>query len=317
MLVSMPELAPPSDAAPVLAQEFKVQDTCHLQVTVPRVRARLRPARTSDRVSVDITVAGADSASDEAVVDRMNLGTRQSKETIQIASSSRSQHPEWWRWMRTANATVFLDVRVPSPVEASLHLPGGTLVVSDLQGTVDASVPGGAVRVQHFTGSLSLTGRRSPIEVSDVDGPSLAIDAAGAPVTISDSQSKAVDVTCVSGPLNIENASGACTVSAHAARVTLEDLSGPCRATAHGGSLTFASSLSAPATLTTVAAPLTARLPASTGAALQASGDLVSIPDRFAFRGDHTDRRVEGTLNGGGPSLSLRAIRGPVHCRVA
>ncbi|MFO8099329.1 MAG: hypothetical protein R6T83_06860 [Salinibacter sp.] len=313
----MPELAPPPDTAPVLAQQFKVQDDCSLQVTVPRSRVRLRPATAPDRVSVDITVAGTDAVSDETIIERLDIGTRQVKETIRIASGAPSQDPDWWRWMRETEAVVFLDVRVPSPVEASLHLPGGTLALSALRGAVDASVTGGAIRIDRFTGPLSLTGRRSPIHVSEAEGPSLTIESAGAPVTITDGQSDRVDVTSVSGPLAIENARGACTVSAHASPVTLTNLTGTCQATAHGGSLTFASSLPAPATLTTVGAPLTAELAASTEATLEATGAPVTIGASLPFDGEQTDSHLHGTLNGGGPALSLQAIRGRVHCDVA
>lgn len=248
-------------------------------------------------------------------MDRMEIGTRQVQNTIRIVTPPKRENPEWWRWLRTTDARVFLDIRVPSPVEASMHVPGGTLVLSGLRGEFDVSVPGGAVQLHDLSGPVALHTRRSRAEVRNVDGPRLSVRASAAPVTLTNIDSEQVEVTTAAAPLTLRNAHGTCAITAHAAPVTLSELSGPCQATAHGGALSFTGPLRAPTDLATVGAALTAHLSPETSATLDATGSSVSLDESLPFAGEREPGRLHGTLNGDGPSLSLRAVRAPVHCR--
>ena len=313
----MPDPAPPSNAASVLAQEFKVSKDCSVQVDVPEARTRLRPATTPGRVSVDVTISGTSDASADTVADHMGLATRQVQNTIRIVGASQEQAPAWWRWRRRTDAQVYLDVQVPSPVDASVRVPGGTLVVSGLEGTFDLTVPGGAVRLQQLSRPVALQARRSPVEIEKIEGPRLSLRSAAAPMQLTDIDSSELTIEAAAAPVTIQKARGTCQVEAHAAPVSLTDLSGPCRAVVHRGPLRFVGPVRAKTSLTTIADALSVSLPSSSGAALDATGTSVRLDEAFSFAGDREAPRLQGALNGGGPALTLRAVRGTVECQAA
>ncbi len=313
----MADPAPSSDTASVLAQEFKVPEQCRVEVDVPDVRVRLRPATTPERVSVDVTVEGTRDAGADTVADRMGLGTRQVQDTIRIVAAPPQAQSDWWRWRRRTDAQVYLDVQVPSPIDASVRVPGGTLVASGLEGTFDLSVPGGAVRLERLRGPVALRARRSAVEIEEVDGPRLSLQSAAAPLQLLDIQSDELSIEATAAPVTVQRARGTCEITAHAAPVSLTELSGPCQAVAHRGSLRFEGPLRADTSLTTIADPLTVRLPSSSGAALDATGTAVRLDDAFSFSGDRTAAPLQGLLNGGGPALTLRAVRGRIDCQQA
>ena len=66
--------------------------------------------------------------------------------------------------------------------------------------------------------------------------------------------------------------------------------------------------------LEVVGASLDATLPRDHDATLSMSGPVLSLDDAFAFEGERTDSEIAGTLNGGGPSFTLKAIGGEIHC---
>jgi hypothetical protein len=45
------------------------------------------------------------------------------------------------------------------------------------------------------------------------------------------------------------------------------------------------------------------------------TGPNLTLADAFAFEGERTDEEIEGTLNGGGPPLSLTTTGGSIHCQ--
>ena len=313
----MSELSSPPDAAPVLDQEFRVDEGCRLDLNVPGARARLRPAPHPDHVSIELTVAGAPEVGDEAVLDQVGLQTRQVKNTIQVTSPVQDDDPGWWRWHRHSAAVLFLDVRVPAPAEVSARIPGGTLVASGLEGTFNLSVPGGAVQLQDLTGAISLRARGSEVTLARLAGPQLSVQASSAPVSLTEIESEDIEVNAMAAPLTLQRVRGACTLEGHAAPMTLSDLSGPCQATVYRGDLSFEGALQANTALTAIGGALEVGLPPSTGASFQATGQRVTVAEALSFKGDRSASRVTGTLNRGGPSLTLRAVRGPIRCSAA
>jgi hypothetical protein len=82
-----------------------------------------------------------------------------------------------------------------------------------------------------------------------------------------------------------------------------------------GGPLTYNGQPTDEIELQVAGTTLDAYLPADHGADLRVSGSRLTLADEFPFDGERTRTKIEGTLNGGGPSLTLTASAGSVNCQ--
>jgi hypothetical protein len=310
----MPNSAPPREAVSVIAQEFLVDDPCAISVSVPGAHTRLRSGTETGRAEVNISVTGCSPEKAEAILDRMKVGTRQMKDTVRVYSDGNRSRAEWWRWIRTLDVTLHVDVRVPSRVEAEIRAPGGEIEVAGLEGHLDLKVMGGPCHVEDVTGTLDLRAESSDVTIQGVSGDELVARVAVGALTVEDVQADTVTVRSVAAPLTLSSVEGATTVTARSAPVTLQNVPGPCTARVRGGSLSYDGTPTDEVTLEVVGASLDATLPSTHGAALTMTGPALVLDDAFAFEGERTDSEIDGTLNDGGPSVTLQAISGEIHC---
>ena len=314
----MPSSAPPREAVSVIAQEFIVDDPCALSVDVPGAHTRLRPGPQNDRVEVEISVTGCPPDEAEDILDRMQVGTHQMKDTVRVYSNAEIDRSdaEWWRWVRSLDVAIHVDLRLPSRIEAELRVPGGDVDLADLQGEMDVSVMGGACRVENVSGTLNVRAESSDVTIKGFSGDELVARVAVGALTVEDAEADTITVRSVAGPMTLAAVRGPTTVTAKSAAVELHDVDGPCTADVRGGSLTYEGTPQDEIELRGVGSSINALVPSSHGADLTMAGPTLSLADAFAFEGEQTEHEIDGTLNGGGPSLRLRATGGgTVHCR--
>lgn len=311
----MPNSAPPREAVSVIAQEFLVDDPCALSVAVPGSHTRLQAGPESGRAEVNISVTGCSPEEAAEILNRMDVGTHQMKDTIRVYSDGDRSHAEWWRWVRTLDVTLHVDVRVPSRVEAEIRAPGGKIEVAGLEGHLDLKAMGGPCHIENVDGTLDLRAESSDVSIHGFSGDEFVARVAVGALSVSDVQADTVTVRSVAAPLTLSSVEGVTTVTARSAPVTLNDVPGPCSAHARGGSLDYNGTPADEVDLEVVGAALDATLPSTHGAALTMSGPTLSLSDAFGFEGERTETEIDGTLNGGGPPLTLSAISGEVSCR--
>jgi len=312
----MPSPAPLRDAVSVIAQEFLVDEPCSLSVHVPGALTRLRPGSDPDRVEVEISVTGCPPDEAEAILDRMQVGTHQMKDTVRVYSDSDRADAEWWRWVRTLDVTIHVDLRLPPHVEAEIRAPGGAVDIADLHGHVDIKVMGGPCHAENLDGTLDIRAESSDVSIEDFSGDELIARVAVGSLTLEDVTADTVTVRSVAAPLSLDRITSATTVTAKSAPVDLRDLSGPCTARVQAGRLAFVGSPEDEITLRVTGASLTVALPSDHGADLRMSGPHLALDEGFSFDGERTVQEIDGTLNGGGPALKLVATgNGAIECR--
>ena len=314
----MPSSAPPREAVSVIAQEFLVDDPCALSVHVPGAHTRLRPGPTNERVEVEVSVTGCPPDEAETILDRMQVGTHQMKDTVRVYSDSDRSDAEWWRWVRTLDVDIHVDLLLPSHVEAEIRAPGGEVDIADLEGHIDVKVMGGPCHAENLQGTLDIRAESSDVNIKEFSGDELIGRVAVGSLSLDDVTADAITVRSVAAPLTLSSVTGPTTVTARSAPVDLEDLSGPCTARVQAGRLTFTGAPDDEVVLRAVGSPLDATLPSSHSADLHMTGPQLSLDDRFAFEGERTDQEIEGALNGGGPPLNMEAVGGGhIQCRAA
>jgi len=182
----MSQSAPPQDATSVITQEFFVDPPCPLAVNVPGAVTTIRPGSDSDRAEVTVSVVGCSSADAEQLFDRLELDARQVKGTIRITSDLTRTDTEWWRWLRTFDGTLHVEVTCPSPVEADLTIPGGEIDIADLKGTFTLSLMGTPCRLDNLEGDLSLRGESSDVSIEQFTGDELTARVAVGSLSLTD-----------------------------------------------------------------------------------------------------------------------------------
>lgn len=316
----MSRSAPPRDAVSVIAQEFLVDAPCSISVHIPSAHTRLRPGPEGDRVEVDISVTGCSAEEAETILDRMQVGTQKMQDTVRVYSDADRDRSdaEWWRWVRTLDATILVDLRLPSRVEADIRAPGGEVDVADLQGHVDLNVTGGPCRAENLKGTLDIRAESSDVSIREFAGEQINARVAVGSLTVEDAEAETVTVRSIAGPLTLTSIRGPTTVTARGAPVALQDVSGPCTARVQGGDLTYEGTPTDEVELRCTGASIDALLPPDHGANLTMTGPTLSLADAFAFEGERTDHEIAGQVNDGGPSLELCATGGgTVQCRPA
>lgn len=313
----MPNSAPPREAVSVLSQAFRVNVPCTLSVDVPGAHLRLRPGSASEQVDVDVSVTDCSPEEAEEIPKRLGLSTRQRKNTVQVYVDSTQSDVEWWRWMRTFDATLHVDLRLPSNIEADIQTPGGSVDIADLQGHVDLKVIGGPCRVADLEGTLDIRAESSDVSVHGFSGDQIAVRVAAGSLTLTNIEADAITVRSVAAPLTLSSITGPTTVTAKSATVELQALSGPCSARVEGGPLRYDGTPDDETELQVIGDSLDTVLPADHGADLCMTGSTLALADSFSFAGERTAREIEGPLNGGGPPLSLNAPGGTIHCEPA
>lgn len=313
----MSPLAPPEDAVSVIAQEFIVGEPCALAVDVPGAATYLRPGPQKDRVEVDISVAGCSTDEAESILDRMQMSTQQMKDTLRVYSDGDRSDAEWWRWVRTLDVTVHVDLRLPPHVEGDLRVSGGTIDVADLKGHIDLKVMGGTCQAHNLQGTLDVRAESSDIVIEDFSGDEVVVRVAGGDLSMETIETNTLSVRSVSAPVALATVDGTTSITANSASVDVQNLTGPCSIRSQGGPVHFDGEPEEKTELTVVGSTLDVRLPESQASDLTMTGQILSLDDRFPFEGDRSEHEIEGTLNDGGPSLILRAIGGTAECHAA
>lgn len=311
---SMPDSAPPRDAVSVIAQEFIVDDPCAISVDIPGARTHLRPGTETERVEVNISVTGCPPDEAEDILDRMQVGTHQMKDRVRVYSDSDRSDAEWWRWIRTLDVAIDVTLRLPSRVEAEIRAPGGGIDIADLQGHVDLKVMGGPCRVENLEGTLDIRAESSDVSIRDFTGEQVITRVAVGSLTMENVQADTMTVRSVAAPMHLSSLTGTAKITAKSAPVDLDAIDGPCTAEVEGGSLVFNGAPQDEVSLHVVGTALEATLPSDHNADLTMRAPSLSLDDSFSFEGERTENEIIGTLNGGGPPLTLEATGGTVDC---
>jgi hypothetical protein len=313
----MSHSAPPQDAVSVLTQEFLVDDPCSIAVNVPGAVTTLRPGADPGHVEVHVSVAGCLPEEANRVLDRLDIGSYQRKDTVRVASDADRSTADWWRWLRTLDVTLRVELRCPARVKADLSIPGGEVDVANLTGHFDLDVMSSPCRVHNVTGTIDIRAESSDVTVEQCSGDELLARVATGRLTVTDLEADSITLRAVDAPTTLRNATGRTQLTAHSTPVTIEALTGPCTARGHGGTLHYRGCPSAETDLSSIGGELHVTLPSDCGVDLSATAPSPVLDDSFPFEGDRTGEEIEGTLNGGGVPLRLCTRGAPLRCTAA
>lgn len=242
-----------------------------------------------------------------------------------------------------------LQLKVPSRLAVRIDQKNGALTISDVA-AVTLGIARGATTISKVAGAVTATQRGSALAITEVGSVKLT-SAAGARVRVSGVRGDAA-FNAQSGEIHAENLAGALNVESQGAALTfqgLDALKSPARIYANGGTVKLTGlrtearidGLEATIRVSQAsAAPLSiynegndliemtlppggVRLDAlAVGGKITIDGALEQAGIRVAAPAEDTtvpesrrETRVAGTIEGGGPMITLRATRGSIQIK--
>jgi len=117
-------------------------------------------------------------------------------------------------------------VKLPRQFNANVETSGGSLTVTDLNGTVQGQTAGGSVTARRITGDVQVETAGGSLTLEELDGAVQGKTAGGS-----------IDVSAISGPLNVRTAGGSIRITDVRNNVSAKTAGGSIRVTSVEGSV--------------------------------------------------------------------------------
>jgi hypothetical protein len=199
---------------------------------------------------------------------------------------------------QTNRRKIQMDFRVSMPRNFNLKLRTvGSASVGDLQGTANASTAGGSLIMGNVEGPVTARSGGGSLAIGNVGGD--------------------LEARSGGGSISIGRVNGRVTASAGGGSVSIEEATDAIDATAAGGSVKayISRQPSAGFNIEAAAGNIDLRLPDSVAISVDASCSAGRITTDYGIAvepGTHGGR-LKGDINGGGPSVVLRASAGNIY----
>jgi DUF4097 and DUF4098 domain-containing protein YvlB len=231
------------------------------------------------------------------------------------------------RWDNSNSLSISFKVYVPKNVSTDLLTSGGSISLSDLNGTQDFTTSGGSLHVDklsgHTTGTTSggsiyvsnskddidLTTSGGSIEAKNSSG-NIKLTTSGGSLHLSELKGD-IKATTSGGSVHGNTIQGALIASTSGGSVILKELSCSVDASTSGGNISVnIKELGAYVKISNSSGNIDLQLPGGKGLDLKLTADKIRTSSLTNFSGKVEDDRIEGKLNNGGVPVTVRGGSG-------
>jgi hypothetical protein len=271
---------------------------------------------------------GKDNLSKEEIQKRLDedyeLTITTSDNLLTAIAKTKDRNVNWKRAL-----SISFKVYVPQAVSTDLATSGGSIQLADLTGTQEFSTSGGSLRMKQLSGkihgrtsggSITVTDSKDIIDLS-TSGGGITAENCNGQLTLSTSGGS-LHLSGLKGNIKASTSGGSVHGSgiggelyAHTSggSVHLTDLSGSVDASTSGGNMHVTlSELGKYVTIKNSGGNVDLTLPGNKGLNLKLSGDRIKTDKLNNFSGSIEDDEIDGTLNGGGIPVTVRAGSGRI-----
>ncbi len=262
----------------VFEQEFSVGSGGALVVDLPDGDVEVRAGPVSS-VRVEAFISGHDMEWGREVFDRMRFRANLAGTTVRV--DGENPRIERGEWRDGRGISVRVVITVPTQFDVDVATSDGDVALEQVDGRVELRSSDGDITLS------AVTGTELRVQTSDGDILADRLDVGKTWLRTSDGD---IQVKDVSGALEANTSDGDIVVS-------LSDAQG--------------------VTLSTNDGDITIHAPADLRADVILEGEDLSVPRGFSLQGQVTRRRIEGTMNGGGPRVEARTHDGEIWLKTA
>lgn len=272
-------------AQEAIKRSFDVNPGGTLVLDIDQGTIRVEPS--SDRkVSVEMIrrVKGASDQKVKEILSRHDyvIETRGNKVVVDSRFDRDSDGDgAWKRWKNDSNFSLEVTVLVPRTFDVEFTTGAGNISIADLEGTVRGRTGAGNIVLGEINGSIEISSGAGNIDVAGARGMIYAESGAG--------------------NITLENVQGKINVGTGAGNVIAS----------------ITKSLSGDSELSSGAGNVTVYLDRSVGARVDGQASIGSAKTDFNLKvqGKWMSKSFEGSVNGGGPSLSIHSGVGNVSLK--
>ena len=189
---------------------------------------------------------------------------------------------------------------------------GGSLKVDNIDGRIDGNTSGGSINVSNSHNDINLSTSGGSIEASKCDGK-IRLATSGGSLRLEDLNGN-VEANTSGGSIKANNIQGSLSTHTSGGSIRLENLACSVDASTSGGSMSVdVTKLGEFVRLSNSGGNIDLTLPKGSGLNLRLSGNKVNTVALSNFSGSVEDDNVNGTLNGGGTEVVVRAGSGKIN----
>lgn len=302
--------AQPFDHEETIEQNFTVSpgQTLTLESDLGAVKVT---SGTGNRVVVRVTkgVEYGDRERAEQLFSRFDVDMRQTSAGVQI--DGKYDNPNIRRGRNPLR--VVYEIEVPRTFDVDLQTSGGSMVVAGLDGDVRMRTAGGSISVEDIQGTVMAHTSGGSVSAIAVAG-NATLETSGGSITVRDMQG-AIKLETSGGSITADRVDGDLYAHTSGGSIRLAELRGSAEASTSGGSVS-ADVIGQPngtLDLSTSGGSVTVRIDRGVRASVVADASGGRVNSELPITGNMERTRVQGDLNGGGPSMHLRSSGGSVN----
>jgi DUF4097 and DUF4098 domain-containing protein YvlB len=235
-----------------------------------------------------------------------------------IVRVRRENRERFGRWSGNISMDARYTVRVPKNFNADLRTSGGSVSAMGLNGEVKADTSGGKMKFGQIRGPLDARTSGGSIALDGCDG-AIKIATNGGAIDAKNGGGS-LDARTSGGSIVVRGFYGDTEVKTSGGKLTLENINGAINGKTSAGSIDAALLDPVPGDvmLQTSAGSIDVALSAKAAVTIDAKSSLGNIRTEIPMLATKSgDDRLEGTLNGGGKALNLKASVGSITIRPA
>ncbi|MBG9377551.1 hypothetical protein I5907_15005 [Panacibacter sp. DH6] len=233
-----------------------------------------------------------------------------------------------WDWKRSLS--ISFKIYVPSNVSTDLSTSGGSIKLSELNGSQNFRTSGGSLKIDKVSGRIDGKTSGGSITVTNCSD-NIDLSTSGGSIT-ADNCKGSMELSTSGGSLHLSNLDGTTQANTSGGRIDADNIKGKLSASTSGGSVhlsnirgTLETSTSGGSMDIQIAelgeyvkvsnsgGGIDIILPANKGLDVDLHGNRVKVNPMNNFSGDTDDNSIRGTMNGGGTPVKVHAGSGHVN----
>lgn len=249
---------------------------------------------TSDgnKVEFDVKYDKSDWGGDSGAGPRID--SRQDGNVVELSALVTEQ-----TWLSFGNRRLGIEIRMPKDADLQVETSNGAVDVSSLNGNVTIHTTNGAVRAARLDGAIDIASSNGGIVLDDLKGSEKVRTTNGG-----------IRATSLDGRCDLSTTNGGIHVTGRFESLDIATGNGAVVARAESGSR-----MSSGWSIRTTNAGVSLALPPDFKANLDASttNGRIALDLPAELGGSRSESRIQGPMNGGGPSLLIHTSNGSIH----
>lgn len=243
-------------------------------------------------VTIELYLHAEDMEWARRMYERAQFQAEQQGSTVRL--TSREVRVDRGDWSRRRWYNVRASIRVPRQFDATIRTGDGDVSIEDLEGDLSLRTADGDVAVGGIRGVVEAHTQDGDVLVGDVEGPRIVVRSQDGDLSI--------------GALSVREA----VIETQDGDVSVESVTGQIQVDTHDGDLRIGLASVEGASIRTGDGDVNIYMPESFAADVDIQSESIHIDDAFRVTGSVSRHRIKGTLNGGGPPLTVRTSDGSV-----